>query len=388
MRNILQYHRKFLCRMTNRVIKPNPLISKKLHNLCETKIEGLKTAGIKASAVMSRLKSEDIKINIDDFETDEWTIENKNEVEKQVAHYKGKLDRGDIMFLIAQKLEEYGIGGFSGNVFRKVVKLYEMADELGCIPAKIGLADIYSVEYNYNIIDKVIPMYETAAEAGYIEAVRRLFDIYLTDQKKHNLKEVIKLCNYGIYLDCADFMHDMGIFYEMGMGVPRDLNKAFELFSQAHLKDPTIGKCLAICYAFGRGVERNVEKAEHFLKINTRDGMPSQYIKIIDELKPYQTDIDKKLREIVDKLEKMSDSKDTDSMTTLGLMYFHGIGVEQNYKKSFELLKEVVGEINATSKEKNSDAMVYLGHCYRFGFGVEKNLFKASVLAANIRGYP
>lgn len=64
--------------------------------------------------------------------------------------------------------------------------------------------------------------------------------------------------------------------------------------------------------------------------------------------------------------EKAEKNGDIDAMNNLGYMYFTGTGVEQDYKKAFELYKK-------GSALYEPSSMCGLGICYATGKGTEKN---------------
>lgn len=65
-------------------------------------------------------------------------------------------------------------------------------------------------------------------------------------------------------------------------------------------------------------------------------------------------------------LETLANKGDADAQLKLGLKYYFGKGVEQNYKKAFELFKK-------SAEHGNKTAQYNLCIVYGLGRGVEKN---------------
>lgn len=63
---------------------------------------------------------------------------------------------------------------------------------------------------------------------------------------------------------------------------------------------------------------------------------------------------------------------DPKAMNQLGLAYYQGDGIAQDYEKAFEWFNRAANVLYP-----NGDAMYMLSTCYRFGFGTNKDLAKA-----------
>ena len=76
---------------------------------------------------------------------------------------------------------------------------------------------------------------------------------------------------------CAAY-NNLGCCYEDGLGVDKDLKKAYELYSLAVCKDSTdtysLGN-LGSCYYYGNGCEKNFETAVHYLTKASEADFPS-----------------------------------------------------------------------------------------------------------------
>ena len=65
-----------------------------------------------------------------------------------------------------------------------------------------------------------------------------------------------------------------------------------------------------------------------------------------------------------------ADLNDKDACCRLGLRYYKGQGVEQDYTRAVELFRKA-------AEQGNGYAMRLLGDCYRSGCGVEKDCAQA-----------
>lgn len=132
-------------------------------------------------------------------------------------------------------------------------------------------------------------------------------------------------------------MVQYGLMLKRGLGIPRDLEKAFTLFQTANEKGDVNAKLeVATCYLNGQGVGVDEKKAAAMLK-------------------------------------EVADSGDTRAMDLLGYCYDHALGVPKDYKAAFELYKKAA--------DKGAlEAMGNLGIHYMTGQGTPANPKKAAEL--------
>lgn len=134
--------------------------------------------------------------------------------------------------------------------------------------------------------------------------------------------------------------HYLGYLHFHGIGVPRDLDKALELFS---------GACFG---GLPRGCNNVVSVAYIY---HVGDGVPADYNKTAEILRQVCSD------------------QLTYGCVNLGILYFNGQGVAADYKKAHDLYqRECTGERTLGCE--------YLGDLYRRGYGVEKSLERAREL--------
>lgn len=151
-----------------------------------------------------------------------------------------------------------------------------------------------------------------------------------TDRKSDTTKAVIA------YQKSADLNHPdgimaMGEMYQEGHGgLTKDLNKAFELFTNAY-KSGSGRACynLGRSYAYGLGCEVDYEKMIFYLNEGIKRNDPT-------------------------------------SMYGMGNMLYKGWGIEQSYEKAIAFFEKAAALGSASSN-------YYLGLCYRNGYGVSKD---------------
>ncbi|RHZ87887.1 hypothetical protein Glove_29g125 [Diversispora epigaea] len=195
--------------------------------------------------------------------------------------------------------------------------------------------------------------------------------------------------------------------YRHGLGVERDLEKCFQIYSKAAGEGSHAAlSCMANCYEKGHGVEKNKEKAfELFLK--SEKGDPHTQFNVgtcfrnglgiaKDETKGLQWFIksalsgninaiyeighyyDKGICVDVDKNEafkwyfKGAEKGDSWAQYKLGIFYEYGNGIDRNQVKAFEWYKKA-------AENGLSNSQYRLGECFYDGYGTKKDIFTAQL---------
>ena len=88
-------------------------------------------------------------------------------------------------------------------------------------------------------------------------------------QEATNPQEVITLANQ----DNAQAQYELGLMYELGIGIKKDLNKAFVWYqksaNQAYAKAQyNIG----IFYALARGVDKDIQQSKYWIRKANENG--------------------------------------------------------------------------------------------------------------------
>ena len=140
-------------------------------------------------------------------------------------------------------------------------------------------------------------------------------------------------------------MNNLGVLYDLGLGVEPDEGRALHWFAQSAAAGHPAGMSnYGRMLEQGRGIEPNPHEAARWFDMAARQGQ-------------------------------------AEAQYNLGLMYESGHGVSQDYKAA-------AAWYSRAAAQQQIDALARLGHLYSTGQGVEKNPARATLLlyAAAMRG--
>ena len=141
-----------------------------------------------------------------------------------------------------------------------------------------------------------------------------------------------------------DAINNLGVLYTDGLGVEKDLKKAFEYFNQAAAEnDPVALDNLGNTYLLGLGIEKDYAKALELFSKSAEKGC-------------------------------------VNALADLGFMYSQGFGVKQDYKKAVEFFRKAADKGNAFG-------ITALGDMYARGTGVPQDFRKAIKLFRQAAAY-
>lgn len=202
----------------------------------------------------------------------------------------------------------------------------------------------YGVEQDY---EKAVLYYQKAADLGYVSAYNNL-----------------------------------GVCYKTGTGVPKDFVKAFENYQMgADLGEAVAQDNLAICYAKGEGVQQDYDMAIYWLEKSLAGGYQSaqEHLASVRALKRNQqtTAQNTKTQQSTTEAQKTEQTKfeknieaarngDIAAQNIIGVCYYNGDGVEQDYKEAVEWFRK-------TAEKGNVTGQYNMGYMYDYGKGVEQN---------------
>ena len=82
-------------------------------------------------------------------------------------------------------------------------------------------------------------------------------------------EEVISLANQGN----AKSQYKLGLMYELGMGIEKDLSQAFVWYQKSADQDYAKAQYnLGIFYALAKGVEKNIEQSKYWIRKANENG--------------------------------------------------------------------------------------------------------------------
>ena len=187
---------------------------------------------------------------------------------------------------------------------------------------------------------------------------------------------------------------NMGICYNNGIGVEKDLQEAFKWFKLAAEQGDDISQfCLGVCYSRGEGTKRDELKADEWIRKSAEQGN-ADALKVIEELKQGYANFHPLVREGLEhKLKgdaakaaecfrKAAEAGDAEGCFKLSACYLQGFGVE---KSDEELLKW----LQKASELGHAEAQFNMGILYVNGLGVAEDHAKAEELlrAAKEKGF-
>lgn len=71
----------------------------------------------------------------------------------------------------------------------------------------------------------------------------------------------------------AEVAYELGLAYDLAIGVPKDNQQAFAYFEQAARQNhPKAQYNLAICYALEKGVAKDIDQAKHWVNQARKNG--------------------------------------------------------------------------------------------------------------------
>ncbi len=128
-----------------------------------------------------------------------------------------------------------------------------------------------------------------------------------------------------------------------------------------------IGACLVLAIAFCTSFIIAELKKEHMQK------------ELLLGLQYYRGhDVEQDYAKAVEHLQKAADLGDADAHYYLGDCYYNGQGVAQDYTKAYEYYAKAVEYFQKAADQGDAAAQNSLGFCYEHGHGVEKDLTKAA----------
>ncbi|RHZ86510.1 hypothetical protein Glove_50g43 [Diversispora epigaea] len=293
-------------------------------------------------------------------------------------------------------------------------------------PPHINFATTTTNNFNISVIKKLfeffINLFKTQSRA--IRPI--MMNDYIKEHNLNSVKILHKMIRYssnywftsliGFFIRMASGLKfyninkEIGIIrlahvYCHGLGVERDLEKCFQIYSKAAGEGSHAAcRCMANCYENGNGVEKNKEKAfELYLKSEKGDpqtqfNVGSCFVNGVgiakDETKGLQWFIksalsgnidaiyeigyhyDKGICVDVDKNEsfkwyfKGAEKGYSWAQYKLGIFCEYGNGINQNQVKAFEWYKKA-------AENGLSNSQFRLGECFYNGYGTKKDIVKA-----------
>lgn len=189
---------------------------------------------------------------------------------------------------------------------------------------------------------------------------------YQNEMDNKNYKNAFNILEKLIAKNDDFAKNEMGFFYEKGIFVEKDINKAIQFYGEAGNNN-----YIPAMYNIGRLKLEDGNAAEAFSifnKIEDQNYAPA--LNLLGVMYNNGDYVDKDLDKAFLYYKKSAELGNPDAKFNLGQMYFYGEGVEQDYIKSFYWY-------DASAKKNYDFAKIQLAILYYKGYGVEKNIEKA-----------
>lgn len=284
----------------------------------------------------------------------------------------------------------------------KSLSCYERSANAGCVAAMVNLVKYYvddvAVPHDYEQANKWLLM---AADHGDEESIMMVAkgyadgDIFPQDYdkavkyllmaiEKNNPKAMVYLGRLyrsekrwedskRLFIRAVDLDY-IPAYYELGRYYcypeVQDYVEAARYFAKAaEAGYPPAEYEIGVCYKWGDGVEKNMEKALYWITKSHEGG----YALATNNLGIYYMTgqgVEKDLEKAVGFFREAAEKGICDSQTMLGRCYFYGEGLPQNYLEAFSWFSKA-------AEQEDPDAQYHLYLCYSKGLGVEVDMEKA-----------
>lgn len=167
-----------------------------------------------------------------------------------------------------------------------------------------------------------------------------------------------------------DDSYSMGVCYEKGIGVSRNMWRAASYFKQAADAGDVRAKCdLGVCFQTGRGVDRSPQRAVALYHEAALRGYPKAQCNLA-RCYAYGNGVCRDVTRAVELYEQAVAGGNAVAKCNLGVCYQKGVGVAQDLCKAIELYEDA-------GTSGYARAWYNLGVCYESGTGVEQSLMRA-----------
>lgn len=227
-----------------------------------------------------------------------------------------------------------------------------------------------SVDYANLDTAFAVPACEKAVKAHpdnmrFKTLLARAFDKAGRGEEAAELNEAAMKAGYlGAY-------HNMGNLYRKGLGVEKNLEKAFELYMYAAERGhPEDQSNVGYMYMMGNGVEKNYKAARRWLEKAAAQNYATAHDKL-GLLYLNGWGVKKNPVKAFDEFARGANLGDSYAMINYANSYKDGVGTQQDFKKAYAVYHQ-------SAQLGNPYAFVNLGFLSAEGKGVEKNLSEAA----------
>lgn len=251
-------------------------------------------------------------------------------------------------------------------------------------------------------LKKAFFWFKKSADQGFVKANHNLGICYLHGYGTDVNHDLMRKC----FMKAADenyppSISTLGEIYQKGIGVEQNLTTAYKYYEKAaasqdkhsllqlkrikniakywdsaHRGNPEAQFELAVCYDRGDGIGKDSNIAEQWFLKSAEQGNANAQYAMAQKLRSRSEKNKENAEAVASWLEKAERSGHVRAGVELGICYYSGTGVKEDYDKSVELWEKA-------AKANNADAMYWLGK-HRFNgrgmFNSGKDVDKAIAL--------
>lgn len=235
---------------------------------------------------------------------------------------------------------------------------YRRSAEQGYAPAQYNLGCLYLMgEGVPEDVSEALYWSEKASAQNYVPASYIVGYIY--DSKFQDYVSAAKYYRSAADGGNTDAMNNLGLLYESGYGVPKDINKSLALYRKA----AESGNCFACynlgnCYRLGKGVSTDYYAAVDWLKKAIDNGyrQDSQDLSfLIGEMLYHLNDA-----ECYTWLEKSVESGNLLSRIGLGACMVKGLGTDKDVNHAVKIFNDAIDSIE---RDTTADSDLLTSYC-------------------------
>lgn len=247
-------------------------------------------------------------------------------------------------------------------------------DALG-VDDMISLADEH---WNNEEYEEAAELFLEAAEQGNAYAQYSIGYCYEKGTgTNQDYRKALKWYRKAAEQENADAQYSLGCCYLLGNGVEKCEKEGVRWFRKAAEQGNAAAQYgLGICHEEGTGVKQSYGEAIGWYRKAAKQGDEDakEAIERVTALMKNQnntnTTVEERTYNSFDDLKEAAEQGNADAQLILGLCYYNGDGVWQNYEEAFLCFKKA-------SNQGNAEAQYFLGLFYEKGIGVAKNEAKA-----------
>lgn len=235
-------------------------------------------------------------------------------------------------------------------------------------------AEIAEETDNQEETDELVEEEADENEAGGQEEADAAYDagyncLYGEDGKEIDLEEAYTNFNHALELGNTEANFYLGLLCDWYSIPENDFEKAKAYYEAAGEDNSGAQLALGFLYYNGQGVEQDVEKAQELFDAVIEQGDMGGYLgnAFIAYDKGDYTVALENCNKVLEGTEQVFLAE---AMGSIGALYFHGQGIEQDYAQALEWYRKAadLGE---------TDSMINIGSMYLYGQGVEQDYTQA-----------